>query len=151
MHRRSDPRSPVQSVRDFSLLPFLVFALALACYSTWLQWDMLVDWYDGELEHPVDGARRAKANLAILFSTDDYPTAAIRKEEQGTVAFKLSISRRGTVTECQIANSSGSDALDGATCDILESRAKFEPARDALGKRVADEYSGRIRWELPEE
>ena len=151
MHRRTDPRSPVQSVRDFSILPFLMFAAAVAGYWTWQQWDTLVDRYDGELDHRADGPRRAKADLAPLFSTDDYPMAAIRREEQGTVAFKLSVGRRGDVTDCIIVSSSGSDALDEAKCDILESRAKFEPARNGLGKRIADESSGRIRWELPEE
>jgi len=151
MHRRSDPRSPVQSVRSYSLLPFLLLAVAVAGYWTWQQRDTLIDWYDGELDHPANGPRRAKADLALLFSTDDYPMTAIRREEQGTVAFKLSVGRRGYVTDCQIVSSSGSEALDDATCDILESRAKFEPARDGLGKRVTDEYSGRIHWELPDE
>jgi protein TonB len=132
-------------------LPFLIFALAFAGYWAWQQRDALADWYDGEAARPVNGPRHAKANLALLFSTDDYPMAAIRREEQGTVAFNLSVSRRGYVTDCQIVSSSGSEALDEATCDILESRAKFEPARDSLGKRVADESSGRIRWELPED
>jgi protein TonB len=76
---------------------------------------------------------------------------AIRRDEQGTVAFRLLINRRGRVSECQIVSSSGSNALDGATCRILEDRARFEPARDADGKRIADETTGRIRWMLPDE
>jgi len=151
MHRRFHPRSPVQSVRNFSLLPFLLLALALAGYWAWQQRDRLADWYDGDVAIPAYGARRATADLVRLFSTDDYPMAAIRREEQGTVAYKLSISRRGNVTDCEVVSSSGSDALDDATCGILKSRAKFEPARDSQGERVADEYFGRIRWELPED
>lgn len=151
MHRRTDSRSPVQSVRDLSWLPVLGIVLAGAAYLAWLQYEQLVDLYDGELTPLAGGPRQAKANLIALFSTDDYPMSAIRREEQGTVAYRLFITRRGRVSECHIVNSSGSDALDLATCSILEDRARFEPARDTAGKRVTDEYSGRIRWVLPDE
>jgi protein TonB len=131
-------------------MPFLLLILAVAGYWAWQQRDVLIDWYDGELASSTDGPRRAKADLLQLFSTDDYPMVAIRRDEEGTVAYRLSISRRGHVTECEVVSSSGSDALDRATCEILEGRARFEPARDAQGKRVTDEYTGRIRWELPD-
>jgi protein TonB len=99
----------------------------------------------------VNRPRQARANLVAIFSTNDYPADAIRRNEQGTVGFELSINRLGWVSWCRIVRSSGSEALDRATCDILRSRARFEPARDASGRRVTDEYSGRIRWDLPEE
>jgi TonB family protein len=151
MHRRSDPRSPVQSVRDRSFLPFLLLILAAAGFAIWQDRDRLTDWYDGDVPDPVQGARPAKANLALLFSTDDYPMEAIRKEEQGTTSFRVEISRRGHVSDCIVTSSSGSDALDRATCDIVEGRALYEPARDAQGKRITGQDTGRIRWELPDE
>lgn len=125
--------------------------LGTLTYMGWQQSELIIDWYDGELTPSAGGPRQAKANLLQLFSTDDYPVEAIRREEQGTAAFQLSINRRGYVSDCRIVSSSGSDALDRATCGILESRARFDPARNAQGKRVADHYSGRIRWELPDE
>ncbi len=76
---------------------------------------------------------------------------AIRNEEQGTTAFRVEINRSGRVSDCIVTSSSGSDALDEATCKILERRARFVPARDSAGNRVPDEYSGRIRWELPDD
>ncbi|NJC06245.1 protein TonB [Sphingomonas kaistensis] len=94
-------------------------------------------------------AQRAQANLASYFTEDDYPTEAIRKEEQGAVAFVLAVSPEGRVTACRIATSSGSAALDGATCRILRSRARFRPALDERGQRVPDEMRGRIKWVLP--
>lgn len=151
MHRRTDSRSPVQSVRTHNWLPFIAVALAAMAFWSWQQREMLVDWYDGELEPRAEGPRRATADLVQVFSTDDYPMDAIRREEQGTVGYHLTISRRGTVSACRILRSSGSEALDRQTCRILERRARFDPARNSTGKRMADEYSGRIRWELPEE
>jgi TonB family protein len=151
MRHRTHPQSPVQSVRNPSLLPFLLFAIAFAGYIGWDNREQLADWIDGAAPDPAKGPRRARAELYRLFSTDDYPMEALRREEQGTVAFRLSIGRRGNVTDCVVTSSSGSAVLDDATCDILESRAKYEPARDAEGKRISDEDTGRIRWVLPED
>jgi protein TonB len=97
----------------------------------------------------VSQAARAKGNLVSLFSTDDYPQSAIRNEEQGTTAVKLTIGPDGRVADCSITASSGSSALDNATCSILRRRARFTPAKDQAGNPVSDSYSQRIRWELP--
>jgi len=99
----------------------------------------------------VSQAAKAKANLTSLFSTDDYPQSAIRNEEQGTTAVRLSIGTDGRVSDCSITQSSGSSALDNATCNILRRRARFTPAKDQAGNPISDSYSQRIRWELPEE
>jgi TonB family protein len=151
MLRQTDPRSPVQDTRDPAVMALLGFALAFGAFMGWQHRDTLVDLYDGEYWTDHDGPRRAQGDLMAIFSTDDYPSSAIRREEQGTVAYRLQIDRRGRVGECRIIQSSGSEALDRATCDILSSRARFNPARNSEGQRVEDEYSGRIRWELPEE
>lgn len=152
MRRKTDPRSPVQDAGSFRfLLLTLMFAIALGGVAAWRNWDWLVDAYDGEADVRHSGPAPAKGDLYPLFSTDDYPMEAIYREEQGTVAFRLSISRRGRVAGCEIVRSSGSRALDAATCNILAKRARFVPARDAEGKRTTDEYSGRIRWVLPED
>ena len=102
-------------------------------------------------EHHGLATTRASAHLPGLFSTDDYPEAALRRNEQGTVAFSLAVDRHGRGGQCIIASSSGSAILDQATCDILRRRARFVPARDASGNAVADLTNGRIRWQLPDD
>jgi len=97
----------------------------------------------------VSQAAKAKANLASLFSTDDYPQSAIRNEEQGTTAVRLGVGPDGRVTDCSVTQSSGSGALDQATCNILKRRARFTPAKDQAGNPISDTFSQRIRWELP--
>ena len=151
MRRDVHPRSPVQEVRDPAAKAVFAFMLAFSLYLGWQNRDALIDWFDGEYQARHTGPQAAKANLVAIFSDDDYPAEAIRHEEQGTVAYRLQINRRGRVAECSIVSSSGSDTLDDATCRIIEDRARFEPARDTAGKRIGDEYSGRIRWVLPEE
>ena len=100
----------------------------------------------------VSQAARAKANLNSLFSTDDYPQSAIRNEERGTTAVRLTVGPDGRVTDCSVTSSSGSSALDSTTCSILRRRARFTPAKDQAGNPISDSsQSARIRWELPEE
>lgn len=92
---------------------------------------------------------KARANLASYISNDDYPDSAIRNEEQGTTAFRLDVGPDGRVSGCSVTGSSGSSALDNATCRLLRSRARFTPATDSSGAKTRDSVSGRIRWVLP--
>lgn len=93
---------------------------------------------------------RASGSLAGLVSVDDYPSAALLAEEQGTTGFELKIGVDGRVTECVVTSSSGSSALDAATCRIMSSRARFTPARDSSGNPVSDSVQSRITWRLGE-
>jgi TonB family protein len=94
---------------------------------------------------------RAAANLSSYFSIDDYPAAALRGEEQGTTGFRLSIGANGRVTDCAVTQTSGSAALDAATCRILRSRARYIPARDYAGNPAIGSDSGRVTWRLPQD
>jgi protein TonB len=91
----------------------------------------------------------AKANLGSYVSDADYPSDAIRREEQGATRFKLAVGPDGRVTGCTVTGSSGSAALDMATCRLMKGRARFAPARDSSGNAVADAVSSTIVWRLP--
>lgn len=95
------------------------------------------------------GGVEPKANLASLFSNEDYPASAQRAGEQGKVGFTLTIGTDGRVTGCRVTSSSGSSSLDSTTCRLLQRRARFTPARDARGNPVAADHSGSINWRLP--
>lgn len=83
-----------------------------------------------------------------LFSNDDYPAAALRAEEQGRADFRVTIGADGRVSDCAITGSSGSNALDNATCRIMRSRGRFARPRDSEGRFVSDSRSGTITWRL---
>jgi protein TonB len=100
-------------------------------------------------DEAVAAPARAKANLASLLSDQDYPAAAVAAREQGDVAFALDVGANGRVTACAVTRSSGSSALDLATCRLIQSRARFTPAVDAGGATVPDKVRGRISWILP--
>lgn len=94
---------------------------------------------------------RARANLTSYFSDDDYPPSALRAEEQGTTGFRLTIGPDGRVSACEVTSSSGSSALDQATCRILRSRARYTPARDQSGNPTSGTDQARVQWRLPPE
>lgn len=92
---------------------------------------------------------RAKGNLLSLFSDDDYPQSALRNEEQGTTAVRLTVGTDGRVSGCDITSSSGSSSLDSATCNVLRRRARFTPAKDSAGQPTTDSITQRVTWRLP--
>jgi TonB family protein len=99
----------------------------------------------------ADAPPQSLANLASYVSDADYPVEAIRREEQGTVRFRLHITPEGRVGRCVIVETSGSPSLDETTCRIMTERARFTPARDSNGAAIADQIESRIKWVLPEE
>lgn len=101
---------------------------------------------DGENEGVAAASR---ANLASLFSQDDYPPTALRANEQGSVGFKVAIGSDGRVTSCDVTSSSGSAALDEQTCRLIVRRARYTPARSATGAAQASTAEGKINWTLP--
>ena len=95
--------------------------------------------------------RPARANLAALFTADDYPAEALEKGEEGAVGFRLEVAPNGRVTSCTITQSSGSASLNSTTCRLMQTRARFTPARDSMGRPTADALNSRIVWRLPED
>ena len=93
----------------------------------------------------------ARGDLHALFSTDDYPASALRNEEQGSTAVRITVGTDGRVADCQVTSSSGSAALDAATCNIIRRRAKYSPARDDTGSPTTGSDSVRIRWVVPKD
>lgn len=93
---------------------------------------------------------RARANLTSYVSNDDYPAAALRSREEGTVGYRINVGPDGRVADCTITASSGSATLDDATCRLIRARARFTPARNAGGEPTADTVNARYTWRLPE-
>lgn len=93
---------------------------------------------------------RPKGNAARWVTNDDYRSRWIMEGMAGRAGFTLAIDAAGKVTGCTITRSTGHSALDGATCDLLTKRARFDAARDATGKPVAGTYNGAVTWQIPE-
>jgi len=96
---------------------------------------------------PLAAQRRSSA----IFTTDDYPSSALRNDERGRVTARFDVADDGIAENCSAEVSSGSAALDIATCRIILRRIRYDPARDSEGRpiRSADTFS--ITWTLPGE
>ena len=92
--------------------------------------------------------RSATGDLQRLFRAADYPLAALARKEQGSVTVRLTVGVMGRVGACDVTSSSGSRALDSASCQILQSRALFTPARDSSGNSTTATVHQEIRWRL---
>ncbi len=111
-----------------------------------------VEWpqFGGEKQYFEPVVAKPRNDPANWVSTNDYPTRDIRQGNEGTSRFLLNVSAQGKVMGCRITQSSGHHGLDAATCKSVARRARFEPATDANGARIASTYSGSIRWVIPE-
>jgi TonB family protein len=157
--RAPDRRSPVQPGKT-SVLPFIIVAVV----GTGAAWTLLRDNGSSSTRAPVSvgneayrvpgpkesstGPQSARGQISALFSADDYPQDAQIRDEQGTVRVELKIDREGRVSRCNVLASSGSKSLDSATCRILQSRARFTPARGIDGQPTEDTYTQSITWRL---
>jgi periplasmic protein TonB len=94
-------------------------------------------------------APRTQARLiAGSIDSTDYPAAAMRADEEGVVVVAYIVGTDGRVTECAVRESSGSQALDAASCGIVQRRFQFEPATRG-GRPVTESRVQRIVWMLP--
>ena len=79
---------------------------------------------------------------------DNYPSAALRKEIEGTVGVRVTVGPDGRVASCSVSGSSGSGDLDSAACDGMQRYARFEPALDAGGSPTTGSFSTRIVYKI---
>ena len=93
---------------------------------------------------------KPRNNPGAWLRDTDYKSTWVRREFQGVAGFKLDIAATGKVTACQLTSSTGHAELDEATCKLIQSRARFEPARGSNGEPVAGSYTSAVRWVLPE-
>ena len=82
-------------------------------------------------------------------TTDDYPAGAIARAESGTVVVRISVSATGEVLGCETAVSSGSAALDRASCGPIVRRGRFDPALDPHDRPVASKTVTTMHWRIP--
>ena len=77
----------------------------------------------------------------------DYPNEAIRRGQEGRVAYKVTIDETGRVTSCVVTSSSGYPLLDEGTCRAMRN-VRFEPARDADGAPTTGNFESAWIYDL---
>ncbi len=99
---------------------------------------------------PLKGKAAYAEQIEGTITDEDYPPAAQRKGESGLTVVRFLIDAKGSVSQCEIAESSGSPTLDGQSCGIVIARFRFTPGRDRSGKAVTERRTQRIHWQLPD-
>ncbi len=89
---------------------------------------------------------RPITGLWQLIRQADYPVSAWRNDEEGSVEYDLTIDAEGKAKKCMISVSSGSAALDAATCAIATERMRFKPALADADTPIEGVYFGNYRW-----
>ncbi|CAN1554368.1 TonB/TolA, C-terminal [Sphingomonadaceae bacterium] len=80
--------------------------------------------------------------------SSDYPKEARKSRSVGTVGFLVKVSRDGVPASCLVLKSSGTGALDNATCRVVMQRARFHPPKDLNGKSSDGYFVSSINWSL---
>lgn len=91
-----------------------------------------------------------RGNPGRWVTTNDYPSRALREEQEGVTTVRLSVDASGDVTGCTVTRSSGSSLLDDATCKNMQRRARFNPATDGEGRPTSGTYTQSVKWEIPQ-
>lgn len=84
------------------------------------------------------------------FLVKNYPPGALKRGEQGRVAFRITIEPDGSLGQCEVTESSGFAGLDNETCEIMIFNARLKPVRDESGRAIRSKQNGFIVWRLPE-
>ena len=75
-------------------------------------------------------------------SERDYPSSLRRVWPSGArVLVIFDVQLNGRATGCSVYTSSGIPAIDQATCQLVETKLRFAPARDTSGRLRVDKYA----------
>jgi protein TonB len=84
--------------------------------------------------------------LSGAITRKDIPRSVWKAGNRGNVVARFTVGADGRARDCRIRQSSGHRELDATTCRLIESRFRFEPARDARGRAVARPYGWLQEW-----
>lgn len=96
------------------------------------------------------GPAPARARTQVMPGAEDYPALALRDGQQGKVTAIWEVAEDGCVEVCRVEKSSGSAALDAATCHMMTAKGRYDPALDAQGKPMRSVDSATFAWNLPQ-
>ena len=103
---------------------------------------------------PSDPFAKAAHPPIPIGTHSDWATAATFRDKKsyaglhGVVKYKATVNLEGKVVGCAITTSSGDEKVDLATCDLIVSRGRFEPAVGDDGEARDGSYDGVATWKM---
>lgn len=77
-----------------------------------------------------------------------YPRESLKMREEGTVHYRVRVSKTGDLENCEVTQSSGYSRLDRETCRMLIQYARFTPKTSESGRRMRSTRDGKIVWKI---
>jgi protein TonB len=106
---------------------------------------------DGPGEGDGAGGGTPPRHLHGRLRDSDYPRGLGEAGIEGTVSVEYRVELDGRVTGCRVTHSSGSRVLDETTCDLIEQRFRYRPARDRNGRPVVSYIVENHSWIVHDE
>lgn len=78
----------------------------------------------------------------------NYPQPAFAEDKDGRVRVRVTVEADGRASACELIESSGTPSLDAHACPHLRANARFFPALDTAGRRVAGSAAVTMTYEL---
>lgn len=77
-----------------------------------------------------------------------YPGAAMRAGNQANFLLRIIVAADGSVAKCLMTAQTLAENFQDTVCPIIESRGRFEPARDASGRGIKSIYTTRVVYRI---
>lgn len=101
------------------------------------------------LSGPLPANRRATPIMSQYWISGlDYPNRESISAMEGLTQYTVAVGVDGRVTDCRIVGTSGWQALDEATCNVVSRRARFDPATDQNSNPIEGNYTGSVNWQI---
>lgn len=111
--------------------------------------DDLMAGFGVPIEELTQATVRTKARKAERwFSGTNYPTSALARGAQSRTVALIAVSAQGKATDCRIISNPDDDDFSKATCDAVNRRGDFEPARNAAGEPIRSWTTLTINWQI---
>lgn len=103
--------------------------------------DSLKDWgIDPAVQSTVASRSHPVIDPQTLFTSDDYPQAALQSLKEDNLSVWLNIDARGQIASCRVISDFASPDINGAICGMIQRKERFTPARTKAGTSVPDFY-----------
>ena len=103
----------------------------------------------GVTQEAIDQVAVEATMKDIGLTTDDYPTAMLRRSLMSRPLLFFWITTEGRVEGCRLLESAGYPEFDNIVCKRVEQSMRYEPARDSDGNPVRSARTLRIRFQIP--
>lgn len=96
-----------------------------------------------------DSSRFTPARIISHIPDSEYRALASTGLRNGSVGVLIRANPDGSVSNCRVVRSSGDSSIDAVMCQLTMRYVRFDPARDAYGRPIAQDVTFYPYWWRP--